>query len=221
MKVRILLALEDPLLRCLLSERLGKESDLEIVAAVGAPESLTEAVVASRPHVVVLDLTWSRHAGLSLLDAVLERVPSASVLALAPDDPEEMQARAAERGARGVVPKAESVTALPEAIRALGRGEVWFTRRLSRQIFQEYHRLMRCVRDERQSLSGLSVREREVLRHVAAGQTNRQIAEALHMSVHTAKLHVQKILQKLEVPNRTEAAVLAVREGLVATAAMA
>lgn len=218
MKVRILLALEDPLLRCLLSDRLSQESDLEIVAAVGDPESLVDAVVASRPGVVVLDLSWSRHAGLGVLETLLESVPSATVLTLAPDEPEETQALAAERGARGVVPKAEGITALPEAIRALGRGEVWFNRRLSRRIYQEYHRLVRCVRDERQTLSGLSTREREVLRHVAAGETNRQIAEALHMSVHTAKLHVQKILQKLDVPNRTEAAVVAVREGLIASA---
>ena len=217
MMIEILLAVEDPLLRNLLADRLSQETDFHVAGAVGDPESLLEVVQLSNPHVIVLDLQWSAASGLALLERVLVQVPEAMFLTLVGDEAEDTQVMAAQNGARGVVTKTEGITVLPQAIRALGRGEVWFTRQVSRRIFQEYHRLAQQLREQEQPLAGLSVREREVLIHVAEGLTNRDIAERLHMSVHTVKLHVQRILQKLELPNRTEAAVFAVREGLVSS----
>ncbi|WP_309694484.1 response regulator transcription factor [Armatimonas sp.] len=215
--VQILLAVEDPLLRNLLADRLVQETDFQITGAVGDPESLLEVVQLSHPDVIILDLQWSAVSGLALLERVLLNVPEAMFLTLVSEEAEESQIQAAQNGARGVVTKTEGITVLPQAIRALGRGEVWFTRQVSRRIFQEYHRLARQLREQEQPLAGLSVREREVLSHIAGGLTNRDIAEQLHMSVHTVKLHVQHILQKLELPNRTDAAVFAVREGLVSS----
>jgi DNA-binding NarL/FixJ family response regulator len=215
--VQILLAVEDPLLRNLLAERLTQETDFQISGAVGDPESLLEVVMLGQPDVIILDLQWSNASGLALLERVLLQKPDAMFLTLVSEEAEDAQVMAAQNGARGVVTKTEGITVLPQAIRALGRGEVWFTRQVSRRIFQEYHRLARQLREQEQPLAGLSPKEREVLAHVAEGLTNRDIAEQLHMSVHTVKLHVQRILQKLELPNRTEAAVFAVREGLVSS----
>ncbi|MCX6365911.1 MAG: response regulator transcription factor [Armatimonadetes bacterium] len=215
--VQILLAVEDPLLRNLLAERLTQENDFQISGAVGDPESLLEVVMLGQPEVIILDLQWSNASGLALLERVLLQKPDSMFLTLVSEEAEDAQVMAAQNGARGVVTKTEGITVLPQAIRALGRGEVWFTRQVSRRIFQEYHRLARQLREQEQPLSGLSPKEREVLAHVAEGLTNRDIAEQLHMSVHTVKLHVQRILQKLELPNRTEAAVFAVREGLVSS----
>ncbi|WP_309723416.1 response regulator transcription factor [Armatimonas sp.] len=215
--VQILLAVEDPLLRNLLAERLTQENDFQITGAVGDPESLLDVVMLGQPDVIILDLQWSSASGLALLERVLLQKPDAMFLTLVSEEAEDAQVMAAQNGARGVVTKTEGITVLPQAIRALGRGEVWFTRQVSRRIFQEYHRLARQLREQEQPLAGLSPKEREVLAHVAEGLTNRDIAEQLHMSVHTVKLHVQRILQKLELPNRTEAAVFAVREGLVSS----
>lgn len=217
MTISILLAFEDPLLRNLVAERLGQEGDFSIVAAVGDPESFLDAIRLSEPRLVVLDLSWSKAAGLALLEQAALQVPESLYLALVSNDAEEIQVQAAQRGARGVVTKEDGMAVLPQAIRALVRGEVWFTQQVSRHIFQDYHRLVRHLREQDQPLAKLSEREKEVLACVAEGMKNQEIAGQLHMSIHTVKLHVQKILQKLKLPNRTDAAVFAVREGLVSS----
>lgn len=215
MSVRVLLVVEDPLLRSLLAEKLALETDLQIVGAVGDPESCLEAVVVVKPTVAILDLQWSGGIGLALLERLTNRAPEVAALALAGDETEEAQLEAAQCGAKGVVTKTEGIATLPQAVRAVGRGEVWFTRQISRRIFQEYHRLVCHQREQEHPLACLSPREREVLACVAEGMTNQDIAGRLLMSIHTVKLHIQRILQKLGLPNRTEAAVFAVREGLV------
>ena len=217
MTISLLLAFEDPFLRNLVAERLGQESDFSIAGVVGDPESLLDAIRLSQPKVVILDLSWSKAIGLALLEQATLQAPESLYLALVGDDIEETQVRAAQSGARGVVTKAEGMAVLLQAIRSLGRGEVWFTQQVSRRIFQEYHRLVRHLHEQNQPLAGLSEREKEVLACVAEGMINREIAAQLHMSIHTVKLHIQKILQKLDLPNRTEAAVFAVREGLVSS----
>ena len=215
MSVRVLLVVEDPLLRSLLAEKLSLEKDLQIVGAVGDPESCLEAVVVTQPAVVVLDLQWGGGIGLALLERLTNRAPDVATLALATDESEEAQLEAAQSGAKGVVTKTEGIATLPQAVCAVGRGEVWFTRSMSRRIFQEYHRIFCQKRETEHPLACLSPREREVLARVAEGMTHQDIADRLHMSIHTVKLHIQRILHKLGLPNRTEAAVFAVREGLV------
>jgi DNA-binding NarL/FixJ family response regulator len=213
--VSVVIVVEDPLLRSLLSERLMQEPDMAVVGAVGDPAGLREAIRATEPQVAVLDLHWTGAAGLALLDQLTAHAPEVMPLALVSDESEETQLEAAQHGARGVVPKSEGAAILPFAIRAVGRGEIWFTRQISCRIFQEYHRLVHQLRTQEHPLAVLSERERDVLVCVAEGKTNREIAEVLLISVHTVKLHIQRILSKLQLPNRTEAAVFAVREGLV------
>lgn len=215
MDIRILLAIEDPLLRTLLAERLLQEEGFVLVGAVGISADILESVSIAAPRVVILDLQWSDAAGIALLERLASQCPDVLTLALVAEEMEETQLLAAQHGARGVVAKTEGVAVLPAAIRAVSRGEVWFTRQISRRIFQEYHRLVRQQREQQHPLAALSAREREVLALVAEGLTNRAIAERLHMSIHTVKLHVQRILDKLQLRNRSEAAVFAVREGLV------
>ena len=217
MTISILLAFEDPLLRNLLAERLGQESDFTITAAVGDPESLLDAIRLSQPGLVILDLSWSKAVGLALLEQAVLQVPECLYLTLVNSDAEDTQVMAVQSGARGIVTKEDGMAVLPQAIRALTRGEVWFTQQVSRRIFHDYHRLVRHLREQDQPLARLSEREKEVLSCVAEGMKNQEIAERLHMSIHTVKLHVQKILHKLKLPNRTDAAVFAVREGLVSS----
>ena len=215
MNIPILLIVEDALLRSLLTEKLEAESDLSIVGAVGDPESCLEAVHMAQPRVAVLDLQWQDNIGPRLLEQLTAQMPELNILVLVGNESEEDQLKAAQCGARGVVIKTEGISVLPQAVRAVGRGEVWFTRQISRRILKEYHKLVNQVREQEQPVGGLSGREREVLCCVAEGLTNRNIGERLHMSIHTVKLHIQHILHKLNLPNRTEAAVFAVREGLV------
>jgi DNA-binding NarL/FixJ family response regulator len=217
MSVRILVAENDALLQSLLVEILGREEGFEIVGSVGTIPEALQAVAELRPQVLVLDLDLMGASGVKVLES-LGGVPGApSVLALSGDENEETQLEAIRSGVCGFLPKSQGASALPQAIRALAHGQLWFSPQLSLRIFREYHQLVRRFREEERPTNQLSTREREVLQRVARGMTNNQIARDLFMSIHTVKLHVQNILRKLNLPNRTEAAVFAVREGLLDT----
>jgi DNA-binding NarL/FixJ family response regulator len=124
-----------------------------------------------------------------------------------------MAVRAFRLGAKGYVPKRGGLAILPRAIRALLEGEAWMERRLSCRLVEELARLSR--RTEERPEAALSAREREVLGLMGRGMTNAEIARQLFLSPYTVKIHVSNILRKLEVPNRTEAAMVAIRRGLV------
>jgi DNA-binding NarL/FixJ family response regulator len=213
---KILIALEDHLLRSLLTERLSLEESFQILGGgVSSGNELRSALDAQRPDVLVLDLQWSGFSGLHLLEQISDQPDRPLILAIGGEENPEAQLMAARAGARGFVSKSQGSTVLCEAIRIVRTGGVYFERQVSERVFDEYHRLSRRVREQDNPAHSLSDREREVLVCMADGLTNKEIADQLYMSIHTVKLHVQKIFRKLDIPNRTEAAVFAVREGLV------
>jgi DNA-binding NarL/FixJ family response regulator len=215
MPVTVLIAEDDPLLRTLLMDILSREQDLEIVGGVPDGNEVLEAVREKEPDLLLLDLHLAGLSGIKVLEALGALAQRPAVLVVSGDEGEHTQLDAARLGARGFLPKSQAVTLLGKAIRTVAGGQLWFSRQITECIFNEYHQLARKVRDEARPLNQLTEREREVLRCVARGLTNNQIARELFMSVHTVKLHIQNILRKLDLPNRTEAAVFAVREGLM------
>jgi DNA-binding NarL/FixJ family response regulator len=211
----ILIAEDDPLLRHFLADLLAREDGFEVAGSISLGPDLLDAVARLRPEVLLLDLGLPAPTGLESLEQLSSRADAPAVLVLSSDDQEQTQLEIARAGARGFLSKDQAVTALPPAIRAVAHGELWYSPRLCDLIFREYRVLMRREREERRPAGQLTDREREVLVRLARGLTNNQIAADLFMSVHTVKLHVQHIFRKLNLPNRTEAAVFAVREGLL------
>ncbi len=216
MAITILIAEDDALLRSFLSEVLDREPDFSIAASVADGNSCLEAIQQHQPQIVLLDLNLPGLSGMKVLERLgQQETEGPCVLVLSGTEDEETQVEAARNGARGFLAKSQAVSLLAQAIRAVADGELWFSRRVSSYIFLEHQRLVRRVREQDRPLNQLSDREREVLACVARGMTNGQIAGDLYMSIHTVKLHIQNILRKLNLPNRTEAAVFAVREGLL------
>jgi len=211
----ILIAEDDALLRTFLGEVLSRHPNLIVVGTAADGRSCLEAVERFRPELLLLDINLPGMDGLKVLRELGEREEGPQVLVLSGADDEETQVEAARSGARGFLPKSEAARVLPRALEAVAGGQLWFSRAVSDHIFREHHRLMRQLREQERPINRLSEREREVLLGVARGLTNNQIAADLYMSIHTVKLHVQNILRKLNLPNRTEAAVFAVREGLL------
>jgi DNA-binding NarL/FixJ family response regulator len=216
MAISILIAEDDALLRSLMEEVLRRHEDFHVLQAVGNGREALERVEELRPSVLLLDLNLPELSGFRVLEQLVERGDAPRVLVLSGDEADETQVKAASYGAVGFVGKSQAVMHLPAAIRAAARGEAWFSRQLSAQVFGAYSRLLHRVRQQERPVNLLSEREKEVLIQVARGLTNQQIAESLFMSISTVKTHIQNIFQKLDLPNRTEAAVFAVREGLVA-----
>ncbi len=216
MNVSVVIAEDDALLRNLLTTLLAQEEGLEVVGSAASGAECLDTVRQLRPRVLLLDLHLPGMSGLKVMEALEPGGEGPLTLVLSGSEDEETQLQAARSGARGFLPKSQAATVLARAIRSVAEGEVWFSRRVSERIFQEYHQLARRTREQDKPLNQLSEREREVLICVARGMTNSQIAADLYMSVHTVKVHIQSILRKLNLPNRVEAAVYAVREGLVA-----
>jgi DNA-binding NarL/FixJ family response regulator len=126
---------------------------------------------------------------------------------------EERAVQAFRLGARGYLPKRDGLAVLPRAIRTVVGGEAWMERRLSGRVVEELAHLARQAAEQPEA--ALSAREREVLGLMGCGMTNAQIARKLFLSPYTVKIHVSNILRKLGVPNRTEAALFAMKRGLV------
>lgn len=211
----ILVAEDDPLLRCFLVDLLAREEGFQVVGGMAAGRETLDAVARLEPDLLLVDLNPLAPFALQVVEQLTGLAEPPAILVLCAADDEMTQLEVARSGARGFLSKAHAAAALPSAIRAVARGELWYSPEICRSIFHEYRQMVRQSREQQQPASQLTPREREVLIRVARGLTNNQIAADLYMSVHTVKLHVQHIFRKLNLPNRTEAAVFAVREGLL------
>jgi NarL family two-component system response regulator LiaR len=183
----------------------------EGIAVVGEAASAAEAVevaTATAPDVVLLDLVMPEGSGIGALRRILEVAPGARVLVLTSfaDDAQIFAAMAA--GASGYLLKDIDPQALADAIRDVHAGRPALHPSVAA-------RLMRQGSTERIARDDLTARERDVLRLMVEGLANKQIAQRLGIGEKTIKTHVSRVLAKLGVADRTQAAVLAIREGLV------
>jgi two-component system nitrate/nitrite response regulator NarL len=213
--ISLLIVEDDALLRALLVETLSAEPDFRVLGSVGNGRDIMEAVERLNPSIVLLDLQLPGTPGMAMIQKLSGMEHGPAVLVFGADEDPHVQLEAARNGARGYLPKADAAEALNRAIRGVAGLDLWFRPDVLPLIYKDYRDTSVSARNEQRPLNRLTERERDVLMGVARGLTNKQIGTDLFMSVHTVKLHVQNILKKLALPNRTEAAVLAVREGLL------
>jgi DNA-binding NarL/FixJ family response regulator len=169
------------------------------------------AVLAARadlPDVVLMDLLMPRLDGIAATTAIKQRYPEVEVVALTSFSEAERVHAALEAGAAGYLLKDAEADELAAAIRAARRGEVHLDPAVARKLTQS-------LVAPQHTATGLTPREREVVVLVAQGRSNRDIADALVISERTARTHVSNVLVKLGLASRTQAALWAVREGLV------
>lgn len=186
-------------------------TDIEIVAEVSAPELAIEQMNRCQPDVVLLDVRMGDQGGLDLLVQIKAESPQSRVVMLSAYDNPTYVARSVALGANDFVLKSQQRHILIEAIRRAASGE----EPAPTSLFQQIRTSMSRRREESTDDLPLTNRELQVLRHVALGLSNREIGASLGISVETVKEHVQNILRKTNVGDRTQAAVWAVRRGLV------
>jgi DNA-binding NarL/FixJ family response regulator len=214
---RVVLADDHPCYRQGLAKLL-MESGVEVVAEAGNGWAALKAVQSTSPDVVVLDLSIPGPSGAEVTRRLTQRIPPQPVIVLSVSAEEEDVRAALLAGASGYFLKDGPVEDVVAGIRAAARGESHFSPRIASVLL----RRVRACREAgaRRAAApvpevSLSRREREVLTMVVEGRSNSKIGERLDIDTGTARHHVSRILAKLEVDNRVQAAVRAVREGLV------
>lgn len=209
---RVVLADDHPHHRHSLARRLT-ESGIDVVAEAGNGWAALKAVAGTDPDVVVLDLNLSAPSGAEVARRLTSCDPPHNVLVVSVSDSQIDVTAALRAGARGYFLKDRPVEEVVAGIEAVGKGESFFSPRIGAM-------LLRRIRDSRDVPVDnvpvqLSKREQEVLRLVVEGRSNEKISERLSIDAGTVRNHVSHILAKMGVDNRVQAAVRAVREGLV------
>ncbi|MDT0165224.1 response regulator transcription factor [Actinotalea sp. AC32] len=216
--VRVLLVDDQALLRMGFALVLDAEDDLEVVGEAGDGATAVTQVAALRPDVVLMDVRMPGMNGIEATRRVVEAHPGTRVLILTTFDLDEYAFAALRAGASGFLLKDARPAELVAAIRAVASGDAVVSPRVTRRMLEMFadHLPTGPVTpsglDPR--LAALTPRELEVLRAVAEGLSNGEIAERLVLSEATVKTHVGRILHKLDVRDRVQAVVLAYETGL-------
>jgi DNA-binding NarL/FixJ family response regulator len=209
-KIRLLIADDHEVVRCGLKS-LVAGTEVQVVGEVSTGEDAVKFALEQAPDVVLLDIRMPNGDGLTALGRIKLDKPEMPVLMLSTFDNPTYIARSVALGASGFLLKGCSREELLGALRMAANGESAWTR-------DELRRVTGALATPRLAADvevPLTQRESEVLRQLAYGLTNKEIAQALHISYETVKEHVQHILRKIGVSDRTQAAVWAVRKELV------
>ncbi|WP_240311531.1 response regulator [Nocardioides houyundeii] len=212
--IRVILADDQELFRRGLTMLLSQEPDIEVVAEAGDGIAATDLATSMAPDVVLLDVRMPRRSGIEACRAIKEANPSAKVIMLTVSDEEADLYEAVKGGAAGYLLKDSSIEEVAQGIRVVADGQSLISPSMAVKLIDEFKQMSK---PERSQVPGLRLTEREleVLRLVATGMNNREIAKQLFISENTVKNHVRNMLEKLQLHSRMEAVMYAVREKLL------
>lgn len=213
-KIRVLIAEDHAIVRRGIRLLLDDQPDIEVIGeATDGREAIT-LVEQLRPDVVLMDLAMPSINGLEATHTIRKRFPEVQVVALTVHESDEYFFQMIEAGAAGYVLKGADPALLLEAIRTAHRGEVFLHPPLTTKLVRDY--LRRARSGEAHALyHDLTEREREVLRLIAEGHTNQEIADLLCISLSTVQTHRTHIMEKLKLRRRSELIDYALRHGLL------
>jgi DNA-binding NarL/FixJ family response regulator len=203
--IRVLLVDDHPVVRAGLNSMLRKQSDLRIVGTAHGGREALEFLANELADVMLLDLRMPNMDGIDTLRALHKLLSPPKVVILSNFELDEEVYRAVEAGARGYLVKDTSRDEIIAAIKAVHAGKTHFPKRIEERLL------------ERKQRNGLSAREVEILELLSKGLTNKAIGQALGISKYTVRNHVNRILEKLEVCDRTEASTVAIEQGILPT----
>jgi DNA-binding NarL/FixJ family response regulator len=211
MAIKVVIADDHEVVRCGMRNLIQQAEDIEIVGEATTGSEAVEQAIKGSPDVVLLDIRMAGGDGLTALGRIKLDKPELPVVMISAYDNPTYVARAVALGASGYINKGVPGSEVLDTIRRAAKGESAWTR-------EELRRVTGALATPRLNADvevPLTQRESEVLRQLALGLTNKEIAQALNISYETVKEHVQHILRKVGVTDRTQAAVWAVRRGLV------
>jgi len=212
--VRILLADDHTIVRGGLRMLLEREPGFSVVAEAADGREAIELVESRMPDVAVLDVAMPNLNGIEAARQITARHPGIPVVILSMHSDEGYVLRALKAGARGYLLKDAPETDLIAAIRAVHRGEAYFSPAVSKMLVEDYVRQL-CEQNVEDTYELLTPREREVLQMLAEGKSNKEVANRLNLSLYTVETHRGNILQKLNLHGTPELILYAVRKGVI------
>jgi two-component system NarL family response regulator len=201
--IRILLADDHAIVRNGVAQILNEERGMSVVAQAADGAEAVELFALNRPDVTLLDLRMPKLEGVQVVEQIRERFPDAAIIMLTTYDTDNDIERALRAGAKAFLVKDVSPQELVACVRAVHAGRTWVSPKVAAKLVAHVTNVR------------LTRRELAVLRLLAAGNSNREIGEALSISDGTVKIHVTHLFAKLDVASRTEAINTALRRGLV------
>ena len=212
--VRVLVVDDQELFRRGLIMLLSGDTDIEVVGEASDGITATELAVKTAPDVILLDVRMPRRTGVEACRGIKEAVPSAKIIMLTVSDEEADLYESVKNGASGYLLKDSSIDEVAQAVRVVAEGQSLISPSMAVKLIDEFKEMSRAERDQVPT-PRLTDRELEVLRLVAKGMNNREIARQLFISENTVKNHVRNILEKLQLHSRMEAVMYAVKEKLL------
>ena len=209
-KIKILVVDDHAVMRDGIRALLSIHDDIEVIGEASEGKEAIEKVREIVPDVVIMDIVMPGMDGMEATRRIVKEIPKAKVLVLTQHDNKEYVLSAIKTGAAGYVPKRALGSELVSAIRAVHRGDSVLYPSAAAALIEDYRQ-----RAEVEPYDRLTAREREILKLIAEGHTSQKIADMLIISLKTVLGHRTKIMEKLDIHNRTELIKYAMRKGLI------
>lgn len=216
--IKVLVVDDHSLLRQGLVSLLEMSEDIKVIGQATDGLEAIEMAEKLRPDVILMDVNMPNLNGIEATKEIVKRLPGSNVLCLSIHDDEEYIAEMIRVGAKGYILKDSEPSSVVQAVYRLVAGETFFPSNLMRKVMTRFHQLVNknptpSVKAE--EISHLTPRELEVLQCIVDGLSNKEISSILFISEKTVKNHITNLFRKINVSDRTQAAVYAVQNGLV------
>ncbi|MCA9837956.1 MAG: response regulator transcription factor [Trueperaceae bacterium] len=214
MTIRILLCDDHAMFRQGLRSILETEDEFRVIGEAATGREAVRYALETRPDVILMDIQMPELDGVAAAKAILAEDSSAKVIILTMYRQDTYVFEAIKVGARGYLLKDADANDLIEAIHKVAQGETLLNAEMAASILDEFKKVKQLPDHPEHKLSDLTEREADILRLLAQGASNQEIAEALQVSEKTVRNRLSEIFSKLRLNNRTQAALYALREGI-------
>jgi DNA-binding NarL/FixJ family response regulator len=213
--MRILLVDDHILFRKGIASLISSRKDMKIVGEAGDGVEAVRIARETLPDVILMDINMPNRNGLEAVKIIKEEMPHIGVVMLTVSENDDDLFQAIKNGAKGYLLKNLEPQQLYEMLEKVRQGEAPLSGAMAAKILQEFRQPPPHEAKQREPTDELTSREIEVLEEVVKGASNKEIADTLNITENTVKIHLRNILEKLHVQNRIQAAVHAIREGLI------
>lgn len=214
-KIQVFLVDDHKLVRDGIVSMLAGTTDIKVTGSFNSAEECINELGQSRPDVILMDVMMRGMTGIEATRWIKETDPTVKVVVVSMEISKEYVSASIKSGVDGYLPKDVDVATLIEAIRSVHRGERFFNDAIMKLVFEDFYSHEKLKTTDTRLPNDLTKREQEILKLVASGKTNRELAEILFISIKTVETHKGHILEKLGLKNTSELIRYAIKNNII------